>query len=634
MAKTELTALQELKVALEENSKEQADLQKEYSKQGAVYHKAIQEGIGEGIQPALKEMRSNVLTQIEALKENSKEIEKQIAMTKAQELVDQQSPGGLSGLVDALKSFSPQMFYESLTKSFDRTFGLPADFKQYQTAMLEGAHRLANGIRNLPDKIGSALEKIPGLKTAKGMFSGLKDAITLGLKLAGGAIALSGFLEGYDKATEWFGENTNFWDKLSAGFAAAIGAFAGFSDEDTEKLAKDISGALKHVRDFVDYLVTDVFGFVKDFYSEIKVSWSSVKLIAEGIKTGDMETLKTGVTDFGASIGNIASSLIENDGALIAAALLLGPTKMIKTTANILATVTTMSLRLVSLGANLVLTSGKLLVASGAGLVSGATSLAMNAINLGTSITTTSAQFIRAAGQSLVANATSLASGVLNLGTKFSTAALEVAKTSGASILRGAGIVGLAASVASGMFSGISAGVEEYKQSGDYSKAIYEGAKGFLEGLTFGLISGDAFEKAISSAIDFIMEKGEEIKTIVTKIFDGIIEGLQGVANSIVGSVNGYLPGWAQIPEPFPRAEITVPENYSYRDLFQQIADNQQFTLAERDALFAAARQAQENNTTVQQFVTNNSSNQVLTGVISTNMGVSGDVMGAPASSY
>jgi len=83
------------------------------------------------------------------------------------------------------------------------------------------------------------------------------------------------------------------------------------------------------------------------------------------------------------------------------------------------------------------------------------------------------------------------------------------------SVARFAGPVGVAITAAKGIFDGASAGIEEYKKSGDLGKAVKEGFAGAASGLTFGLIS----QETISDGLTSIGDAASSVVDGITGIF-------------------------------------------------------------------------------------------------------------------
>jgi len=107
-----------------------------------------------------------------------------------------------------------------------------------------------------------------------------------------------------------------------------------------------------------------------------------------------------------------------------------------------------------------------------------------------------------------------------------------------------AGPIGLAVTAGMGIFDGLSAGIEEYKKSGNIGKAVKEGFAGAVSGLTFGLIDQETISNGMTAIGDFA--KGA---------WDGYT-GLVSDAVSGVGSVlNSAVDGFENL------TGLDVPEN-------------------------------------------------------------------------
>lgn len=107
-----------------------------------------------------------------------------------------------------------------------------------------------------------------------------------------------------------------------------------------------------------------------------------------------------------------------------------------------------------------------------------------------------------------------------------------------------AGPIGLAVTAGMGIFDGLTAGIEEYKKSGNIGKAVKEGFAGAVSGLTFGLIDQETISNGMTAIGDFA--KGA---------WDGYT-GLVSDAVSGVGSVlNSAVDGFENL------TGLTVPTN-------------------------------------------------------------------------
>jgi len=140
---------------------------------------------------------------------------------------------------------------------------------------------------------------------------------------------------------------------------------------------------------------------------------------------------------------------------------------------------------------------GKIIKGGGKGAVSiakGATSVAGKGLGAATNVATT-------VGKGVVSGAKSAGTAIAKSGaTAGKTAAGIIGK--GGKVLAGAakfaGPVGLGITAAMGVFDGVTAGVEEFKKSGQLGKAVQEGLAGAASGLTFGLISQETISGGMS----------------------------------------------------------------------------------------------------------------------------------------
>jgi len=104
-------------------------------------------------------------------------------------------------------------------------------------------------------------------------------------------------------------------------------------------------------------------------------------------------------------------------------------------------------------------------------------------------------------GKGVVSGAKSAGTAIAKSGaTAGKTAAGIIGK--GGKVLAGAakfaGPVGLGVTAAMGVFDGVTAGVEEFKKSGELGKAVQEGHAGAASGLTFGLVSQETISGGMS----------------------------------------------------------------------------------------------------------------------------------------
>ena len=77
------------------------------------------------------------------------------------------------------------------------------------------------------------------------------DIIKFGLVLFGGLTALTGFIDGWNNAFDWFGKNASFGDMLASGLAGIVQAFTGITDEEAKGIAENAAFYINGVIDFL-----------------------------------------------------------------------------------------------------------------------------------------------------------------------------------------------------------------------------------------------------------------------------------------------------------------------------------------------------------------------------------------------
>lgn len=104
-------------------------------------------------------------------------------------------------------------------------------------------------LKNIGKKIGDFI---------KAPFKAINTVVDAGIKgilLALGFASFIKFLEGLEKASEWFGENPSFGEIISSGLANLIGFFTGMNEEERKKLAKDIKEGFQTIKDGFFYII-------------------------------------------------------------------------------------------------------------------------------------------------------------------------------------------------------------------------------------------------------------------------------------------------------------------------------------------------------------------------------------------
>ena len=144
----------------------------------------------------------------------------------------------------------------------------------------------------------------------------------------------------------------------------------------------------------------------------------------------------------------------------------------------------------------------------------------------------------------------------------------KVAATIGKTMLKGAKFIpgaGLAVTGALALYEGFSAGFDTYKKTGNFSKAVKDGASGALSSLTFGLVS----KETISSGFDAIGSQ-------YTKLTDGVVkvagEAWTGV-KKLIPTKESMTKAWNAVGTKLaPLKDITLPKEFSVAEVKKSLS--------------------------------------------------------------
>ena len=180
------------------------------------------------------------------------------AIAQAQEIIGRQEEGvemsdadkqqleklsALENAANAQLQYAEDAADETTMDAFRKYFGTMGDFKQFLGKLGGGAM----------DKAGEVGTKISD--KVKDGFSFIFDIIKFGLVLFGGLTALTGFMDGWNNAFEWFGENATFGDMLASGLAGIVQAFTGISDEEAKGIAENAAYYINGILGFLGRIV-------------------------------------------------------------------------------------------------------------------------------------------------------------------------------------------------------------------------------------------------------------------------------------------------------------------------------------------------------------------------------------------
>lgn len=132
---------------------------------------------------------------------------------------------------------------------------------------------------------------------------------------------------------------------------------------------------------------------------------------------------------------------------------------------------------------------------------------------------------------------------------------------------RFAGPIGLAVTAGMGIIGGVTAGIEEYKKSGDFGKAIKEGSAGALSTLTFGLISQETFSSAFTAIGDKFSSLTTGVKDVASKAWEG--------AKNLIPTKESLKKNFEEIGNKLsPLKELTIPKEISFSAVKDAVTTN------------------------------------------------------------
>ena len=218
---------------------------------------------------------------------------------------------GEGGVVTSFKS----AFYDGLTKFFG---------VDYRAEYFRRLDSMADGFRNLKkdfEVLGKSLGLDKAKKMATGLFDFMKNAFILGFSVVG----IAKFLEGWNIADKWFGENATLGNRIASGLAKVLETF-GFTD-DAESTAKNISKEIDSYKKWLD----DEIKAWKEMLPGVK---NESSLVLKGLKQAigkEKGGFLAGLGNIASGISGIATDLIGSESVIAQAAGVVLMFKIFKT---------------------------------------------------------------------------------------------------------------------------------------------------------------------------------------------------------------------------------------------------------------------------------------------------------------
>lgn len=305
------------------------------------------------------------------------------------------------------------------------------------------------------------LGKALGLNKVAKAAGGFWDFLKKLLAVGLVTIGFIKFLEGWNKADEIFGKAAGFGERLSAGLATVIGSFMGLTDGEINTLAKDINGTVQAIMTFLKTEFDALTTALKNAWPGIKETFNGFVKILEGDFMGGLKGIAGGLTDIGTELWNSESMLAK-----------------------------------------------AVVVLAGIKLVGAATSFATAIGPIFTALSTI--------GSGIATIFTALG------GKAAFTAAMAAIGPTLSSLLIPLGLALAVVALMKSTFDGITAGMDEFDKTGDFSKAFSVGLGGFVKSLlnilTLGLLSDETLQS---------------VQNNIAKFLDPIFEGIAGLFKSI-----------------------------------------------------------------------------------------------------
>lgn len=196
------------------------------------------------------------------------------------------------GLYDALTKFLGVDYRAELFRRF-------ADIKT-------GFAKIGTGFKDLGKALG--LGKAKDLAT--GIFDFLKNALILGFSVVG----FASFLQGWNDAEKWFGDNPDFGERISSALAKVLKNFGFIEDEGSTALK--INDKVKEIQKIVSDEVEAMKKVAKEITPEISKSFQGLKMAIMGAQRGEPGTLIGGLTTLADGIFGITKELIFGESLL------------------------------------------------------------------------------------------------------------------------------------------------------------------------------------------------------------------------------------------------------------------------------------------------------------------------------
>lgn len=280
----EVKTLKSIEQKIKENNKALQDLDDQYANAGKAFKDAIANG-DVAAQKGLKELREEMEKNKEQVISSGNKLAAELKIAEVEGVPADE----FEKLLNDIREFfeKPVELLLDPTKLKEAFLGSLKDFlgRDFKEDFKKGITAIGSGISKIGGSLGDLAKGAFGKVT--GVFDRIKDLAMDVLLLLGAVVGFQSFIKGWQKASEWFGENADFGDRLASGIATILQSFLGLSEETTIKIAKGFAA---------------VFDEFEKFFDEF---FAGVTVLAEGLFSGEKSQIMEGLQMIIDSFANV-----------------------------------------------------------------------------------------------------------------------------------------------------------------------------------------------------------------------------------------------------------------------------------------------------------------------------------------
>lgn len=171
--------------------------------------------------------------------------------------------------------------------------------------------KIGSGFKNIKDgfkDLGKALALDKLGKKVGGFWDFLKKLFTVGLA----TIGFIKFLEGWNKANDWFEGNADFGDRIASALSNVVGSFLGWDEEARKENAKKLGAFFDKV---TIYLSTE-FQAIRDAINGM-IDKGAFTKVTDGIRLILKGDILAGLSSLSSGLAQVATGIIDGESQLL-----------------------------------------------------------------------------------------------------------------------------------------------------------------------------------------------------------------------------------------------------------------------------------------------------------------------------